>query len=129
MSSLPRGSGTILVADDDDEVRNLTGRVLKLAGYTPVGAYDAPSTIAALGEHDEIRLVLLDLNMPGSPSCGRTVEQLREIRPEIPIFVMTGFPKSETRQELAGVTVDRLLEKPFQPPELIGWIREALGET
>ena len=128
MSSLPRGSGTILVADDDAEVRELTGRILKLAGYTPVEAYDAPSTIEALGEHAEVRLVLLDLNMPGGPSCARTVEKLREIRPEIPIFVMTGFPESETRYQLAEVRIDRLLEKPFQPPELIGWIREALGE-
>ena len=129
MSSLPRGSGIILVADDDGEVRELTGRILKLAGYTPVEAHDAPSTVTALAEHDGVRLVLLDLNMPGSASCGKTVLKLREIRPEVPIFVMTGFPESETRHQLAGVKVDRLLEKPFQPPELVGWIREALGET
>lgn len=128
MPGLPRGSGTILVADDDAEVRDLTGRILKMAGYTVVAAVDAPSTLEKLAEHPEVRLVLLDLNMPGSPSCGKTVEKMRALRSDVPIFVMTGLPESESAAELGGQPIERFLEKPFQPPELIGWIREALGE-
>lgn len=125
---LPQGSGTILVADDDAEVRDLTGRILKLAGYTALEAVDAPSTVETLRAHPEVRLVLLDLNMPGAPSCGQTVGKLRQIRDEIPILVMTGYPESETRSQLGGQQVEGLLEKPFQPPELIARIRDALGE-
>jgi CheY-like chemotaxis protein len=128
MAGLPRGSGTILVADDDAEVRDLTGRILKLAGYTVVMAADAPSTLERLAEHPEIRLVLLDLNMPGSPSCGRTLEKLRTMRSDVPVFVMTGLPENESSAALGGQPIARFLEKPFQPPELIQWIREALGE-
>lgn len=128
MPGLPRGSGTILVADDDAEVRDLTGRILKMAGYTVVVAVDASSTVARLTEHPEIRLVLLDLSMPGSPSCGKTVEKIRAVRSDVPVFVMTGLPESESRAQLGGQPIERFLEKPFQPPELIGWIREALGE-
>ncbi len=125
---LPQGSGTILVADDDAEVRDLTGRILKLAGYEPLEAADAPSTVDSLRDHAEVRLVLLDLRMPGAPSCGQTVGKLRALRAEVPILVMTGYPESETRSQLGGQQVEGLLEKPFQPPELIARIREALGE-
>lgn len=125
---LPQGSGTILVADDDAEVRDLTGRILKLAGYTPLEAADAPAAVEAVRRHAEIRLVLLDLSMPGAASCGRTVARLRELRGDLPVLVMTGFPERDTRAQLAGQEVEGLLEKPFQPPELIAFIRRALGE-
>lgn len=126
--SLPRGTGTVLVADDDAEVRDLTGRILKMAGYTPLEAADAPSTIERLRTHPEIALVLLDLRMPGSPSCGETVGKLRRIRPGIPILVMTGFPERDTREDLGEAVINDLLEKPFRPPELIHRIRRALGQ-
>ncbi len=127
MKRLPQGSGTLLVADDDAGVRLLATRILKLGGYKPLVAKDFSSALETFREHDEIRLVLLDLNMPGG-TCAQAVLNLRQIRPEVPILVMAGHPESETRARLGDAQVDGLLEKPFQPPELIAWIRQALGE-
>ncbi len=127
MKRLPQGSGTLLVADDDAEVRNLTRRILKFGGYEPLLTEDFPSTIEAFRDHAEVRLVLLDLTMPGG-TCGQAVHALRQMRPDVPILVMTGHPEKETRERLGEERIDGLLEKPFQPPELIAWIRRALGE-
>lgn len=128
MAGLPQGSGTILVADDDREIRDLTRRILQMAGFDVVEAEDAPSTIEALEQHAEVDFVLLDLQMPGAQSCGQTVKRLRELRPDVPIYLMTGFPESETRKQLGNQQVDGRFEKPFQPPELIMGIRRALGQ-
>lgn len=117
-----------MVADDDPEIRDLTGRILKMAGYAVVEAEDAPTTVEALAQHAEVDFVLLDLKMPGATHCGLTVKRLRELRPDVPIYLMTGFPESETRVQLQGQKVDGLFEKPFQPPQLIAGIRQALGE-
>lgn len=125
---LPQGSGTILVADDDAEIRDLTGRILKMAGYAVVEAEDAPATVEALARHAEVDFVLLDLKMPGVTHCGMTVKRLRELRPDVPIYLMTGFSERETQLQLQGQKVDGLFEKPFQPPQLIAGIRQALGE-
>ncbi len=127
MKRLPQGSGTLLVADDDADVRSLASRILKFGGYKALLTEDFPSTIETFREHGEVRLVLIDLTMPGG-TCGQAVNQLRKIRPDVPILVMTGHPESETRARLGEEKVDGLLEKPFQPPELIAFIRRALGE-
>ena len=127
LKRLPKGSGTILVADDDQDIQDLTQRILRFAGYTALPAMDGPSAVETLRRHPEVRLVLLDLNMPGARGV-ETVESLRQVRQGVPILVMSGYTEPETRERLGSQEVDGLLEKPFQPPELIDRIRRALGE-
>ena len=65
--------------------------------------------------------------MPGTRGA-KTVEKINEMRPEVPILVMTGSHLDGTRSLLGPNKVAGLLEKPFQPPELVNQIRRALGE-
>jgi len=125
-SALPGGSGTILVADDDESIREVTGKLLELAGYTVLLAGDSPSTVETLREHaSAVRLVMLDLCMPGG-EVAETYDLLREIVPGIPILVMTGYPESETRRQLGGREVAALVEKPFQPLRLFQMLHDIL---
>ncbi len=125
---LQGGSGTLLVADDDAGIREVTGKLLEMAGYTVLLAEDSPSTVKTLRENAAaVRLVLLDLTMPGGEGA-RTYDSLREIVPEIPILVMTGYPEPETRRQLGTREVVALIEKPFQPPELFKILRNVLGD-
>lgn len=127
--SMPRGSGTILVADDHTEVRNLTARILEMAGYDVVTAIDAPSTLAVFEKHvEDVRLVLLDLSMPGA-GAGETVAGLRKLKPEIPVFLITGYSEVETREQLGGHQITGWIEKPFKPMELLARIRKTLDGT
>jgi len=126
-TTLPGGSGTVLVADDDGSIREVTGKLLEMAGYTVLLAGDSWSAVETLRENAAtVRVVLLDLCMPGGEGA-ETYDALREIAPEIPILVMTGFPESETRRQLGGREVAALIEKPFQPLRLFQILRDLLG--
>lgn len=124
--ALPEGSGTILVADDDASIREVTGKLLELAGYTVLLAEDASSAVETLRENaGAVRLVLLDLCMPGGEGA-ETYDSLREVVPGIPILVMTGYPELETRQQLGEREVAALVEKPFQPLRLFQILHDIL---
>jgi len=128
MTSSKHHSGTILVADDDTAVQLLIGRVLKMQGFSVVTAVDGPSVVEALKSHGEqIRLVLLDLTMPGM-SGAEMIRQIKEVRPEIPILVMTGHREADILPQLEAGEITGFLGKPFKPPELLEKIQQALGE-
>jgi len=118
-----QGKGTVLVADDDVAILKLTIKVLELVGYAPLTAIDFEQTVAALRspEHD-VRALLLDLHMPGMH--GRpTVEELLELRPDVPMLIISGQKEDETRKQLGELDF-AFLEKPFAIPELIAKLQE-----
>lgn len=128
MTRSEQDRGTILVADDDSAVQLLLGRLLKMNGFSVVPAGDGPSVVEALSSHGgEIRLVLLDLTMPGM-SAIEMMRQIREIRPDVPIFVMTGHREGDILSQLDLGEIAGFLGKPFKPPELLEKIQQALGE-
>ena len=122
-----RSSGeTLLVVDDDESVRTLISRLLEIGGHEAVLVGDAGSAVTALAEHPEVRLVLLDLNMPGG-GVADTVARLRAVRRDVGILVITGH--ADPGGELEGVPVDGWLEKPFEPAELLERVKRALSES
>ena len=73
MSYVGQGSGTILVADDDVGILEVTGKLLELAGYTVLLAENSPVAVETLRENAGIvRLVILDLTMPGAKAARPT---------------------------------------------------------
>ena len=123
--SHPTGSGTVLLADDDPAILKMTERVLQIVGYRSIAATDIGESLAALREH-EIDLVLLDLHMPGMK--GRpTIEEMRRLRPGLPIIIVTGRTEEETRKELGSEIDVGYLEKPFELPAMIAEVRRATG--
>ncbi len=119
---------TILIADDDAAVQLLLGRLLKLKGFSIVEALDGPSVVEALRSHgEEVRLILLDLTMPGLSGI-EMMRQIREIRPDVPILVMTGHREGDILSQLDRDEIAGFLGKPFQPPELLETIQAILGD-
>ena len=119
-----RGSGTVLVVDDDDGVRELAEDTLKRSGLSVLSAADSRAGIDLFRRHvDEIGAVLLDATMPAT-SGEDVFEQMRRIGPDVPIILVSGY--SEERfvdKGLAG-----FLRKPFLPTGLIDTVRQVLKE-
>jgi len=124
---LPQGpGGTILVADDHREVRDLTGKVLEMTGYRVLLAENARETVEVFSRHAaEIDLVLLDLTMPGG-TAAETLDRLRAVRPGVRVLVMTGYPEDETVAQLGGRQIAGRIEKPFKPADLALCIHEVI---
>lgn len=108
---------TIMVIDDDPNIRELVGKLLKNEGYLTVDAADGREALRLLGEM-KIDLCVLDLMMPnvdGFEFCRRA----RQYYPDMPVLMLTA--KSEVAQKVKGFQLgaDDYLVKPFEAEELI----------
>jgi len=85
-----RGSGTILVADDESSVRRVVRRMLERYGFTVVTCADGHEAVAIFRERpDEILLVILDVTMPNMDG-GKAFREIRRIRPDAKVILSSG---------------------------------------
>jgi signal transduction histidine kinase/ActR/RegA family two-component response regulator len=118
------GTERVLVAEDDEHVRKAAVGILKRAGYL-VRAVDNGEAACRLVAQEEFDLVLLDVIMPG-PQCEEVVVRLRQLRPQIPIVLSSGYTAGASIAPIIRVIGQRLLRKPYDPDQLLGAVREAL---
>lgn len=123
------GHGKILVVDDEEIVRSTAARILQRCGYHPVLAVDGLDGIhqfkAAPGS---IRLVLLDLTMPGMDGT-RTFAELRAIDPAVRVLLMSGFHENEAIARFSDVAPAGFLQKPIVADELLRAIETILRQA
>ena len=115
--------GTILIVDDEKEIRDLVDIYLKSDGYNTVKACDGLEAIEVL-EKNEIDLIILDVMMPNLNGI-ETCLKIREMR-EMPIIMLSA--KSEDIDKILGLNMgaDDYLTKPFNPLELIARVKSQL---
>jgi len=124
-----RGSETILLVEDEDAVRSLTGRILVKQGYRVLPAQDGRAAMEiATQEEGHIDMVLTDIVMPGIN--GRAlVEKLSGIRPQIKSLYMSGYTDDDiVRRGFVGPSKS-FLQKPFTSEALIQTVRKVLDES
>ncbi len=117
-------AATVLVAEDDTEIRTALERILRYEGYTPVTVTDGAAALEAITEH-EPDLIVLDVMMPfvdGLTVCRR----LRERGDRTPVLMLTA--RHEVSDRVAGLDAgaDDYLAKPFDLEELLARIRALL---
>jgi len=123
-----RGSGTVLVVDDEEAVRELLGSVLPKCGLSVIMANDGREAVERFREHaSTIAAVLLDLTMPGIGGVEALVE-MRKIRPDTPIVLSSGYSAVDVAARFEGQEVDGFLQKPYEPEAVIQKLRELLEE-
>jgi CheY-like chemotaxis protein len=128
----PRGTETILVAEDHEEVRRILVRVLERAGYRVLAASDGWEAIRLYSENiDQVRLVVMDVAMPHLG--GREAsERIRMLDPSAAILFASGSGERSVRAAAehpeggAPNELTPLLEKPYEPERLLRTIRSML---
>jgi CheY-like chemotaxis protein len=127
-ADLPRGAETVLLVEDDESVRGLSARLLRMAGYTVLEAghgVEAVELAARYSEH--IHLLVTDVVMPRM--SGRVLaDVLAAQRPGLRVLFVTGYTEEGSLCRDAGGHPVLLLTKPFAPEELARKVREALDE-
>jgi CheY-like chemotaxis protein len=125
-TKIPVGSQTILVAEDNAEVRELTQRVLREQGYTLLHAENGEAALALAARHPgPIHLLLTDVVMPGM-SGQALAKQLVGIYPGLKVLFMSGYINEAivTNGVLDADAI--LLQKPFTPYTLAHKVRAIL---
>ncbi len=113
-------TGTLLLIDDEEEIRVTTKELLEAEGFKVYIAGDGMEGVNIYKDHkDEIDLVILDLNMP-KMSGKETLAQLLLINPNVKVIIATGFIAESEKEEVEGVT--GFVEKPFNIDKLIQMI-------
>lgn len=124
-----RGSGTILVTEDDERVRDLIREVLEDAGYRVLVAVNGAEAVGAFAAGgSSIDLVLMDVIMPVKDGV-KAMQEIREIDPNVPVLFMSGY--SEQMINRKGVVSDelKLIQKPVNPRTLLLRVKEQLESS
>ena len=126
-ATLRRGTGTILVVDDEPMVRALARRALEHYGYAVVEAEDGEAAIRVVSSEAgaEVKLAVLDVVMPRMD--GRELgERLRRERPHLQVLYISGHTGDELARRLLLDASVPVLQKPFPPDELVERVQEQL---
>ncbi len=123
-----RGDASILLVEDEDALRDVTGRILKGAGYEVlVAAHGAEALALAGARNSSIDLLLSDVIMPQMHGP-QLAEEIRRLRPDIKVIFMSGFaqPILDSGGHLDQGMV--LVEKPFTATSLLEKVGEVLSQ-
>jgi len=120
------GSGTVLIADDEANVRAVGKAMLEHIGFKVVIAPDGRDALKTLDKYaDEIVCVLLDLTMPRLGG-EETFREIRELAPGLPVILCSGYHEQDATRAFAGKGLAGFIQKPFSLATLRGALMDAL---
>jgi CheY-like chemotaxis protein len=121
-----RGSGLVLVIDDEDPVLRFATGMLATLGFDAVVAADGPRALEVFRRHrDQLTLVLLDLTVPGMDGDD-LLSALERERPDLPVVLSSGYDGSDQDARFASRPVAGFLQKPYRLQEMRAILQDAL---
>ena len=121
--------GTVLVVDDDDEVRSLIAAVLDGAGLGVLLAADGDDALGVFTQHrDEVCAVVVDLALPDMDGW-EVAARLQEQRADLPVIMMSGHAVARRPDGHGHVRLAGFVGKPFDPDDLVDMVARAVAAT
>jgi signal transduction histidine kinase/DNA-binding response OmpR family regulator len=118
---------TILVVEDDDDVRNYAATSLRELGCRVLEAIDGPSALETIGREGDLRLLFTDLGLPGGINGLALAERALKLRPRLKVLLTTAYAGSALVHDGRLDPKVELLTKPFTLTALAGKIQAILG--
>jgi len=128
-AAAPRASTSaprVLVADDEEAIRELLVRTLALAEYHVRTVPDGQAAVDLL-RAEPFDLLITDLRMPGLDGLA-LIREARRLYPHLPIVIITGFSTEASAIEAINLGVAGYLTKPFRMAKVLAVAAQALGE-
>jgi CheY-like chemotaxis protein len=122
---VPTATQSILVVDDDDNVRTLTMQMLEEMGHEVIDAASGQVALEILKAGHACDLLLLDFAMPVM-NGGECAAEAQRLRPDLPILFITGYVDTDALRFISSLGC-RVLKKPFQFADLAQAVHEASG--
>jgi signal transduction histidine kinase/CheY-like chemotaxis protein len=126
---LVKGSGTILIVDDEKLIIDVGQKMLEKLGYTVLIAASGKKAVETITEKgDDIDLVILDLVMPGMDG-GTAFDIIREIQPKMPMILSSGYSIEGQAADIMRRGCNGFIQKPFNLSELSQQVRKVLDKV
>jgi DNA-binding NtrC family response regulator len=126
---LPRGSGTVLVVEDEDAIRRILLETLGECGYTVLTAGNAQEAMALIeSAKQKIDLLISDVVMPGW-SGPELAKHFQAARPGVPVLLISGHTGKMLTEHGVVPSDVNLLVKPFSSQTLARTVRKVLGQS
>ena len=120
-----RGSGRLLVVDEEEAVRRVATEMLTGAGFDVLTAGDGDAAVALLrGDTREIRAVLLDLTIPAPRLEG--LAAIQRVRADVPVVAMSGYTLEDVSRQFPNQPWAGFIQKPFALSDLLRAVRGVL---
>jgi CheY-like chemotaxis protein len=121
-----RGTETILLAEDNESVRNMVLALLQNFGYGVIVAVDGEDAVQKYRENrGRIRLFLFDVVMPKKNGL-EAYEEIRETTADIPVIFTSGYAADSVNKQMLSDDTILFLSKPYGPTKLLSTVRTAL---
>ncbi|MCC6397506.1 MAG: response regulator [Bacteroidetes bacterium] len=122
------GDGSVLIVEDEQELRGLFALLLELEGFTVYQANDGKQGLEVLKAHaGDIGLLITDLNLPKLAGVD-LIGHARTLNPAVKIVGTSGMSGSAVRDMVLKAGADEFLPKPFQPQDAIRRLKAMLGQ-
>ena len=120
----------VFIVDDDEQVREAVGLVLKQAGYEVLEAADGEEAMTVIESHPagfSAQVIICDLDLPKVHGHD-LIAFIREKLPTVPVIVLTGYPDVQGAQSLFKQGIVDYLIKPGHAATLLDSVKRAIGE-
>lgn len=128
LSELKSGSGRVILVDDEEQVVQVTGEIMKNLGYGVVGKTSPLEALELFSASpDDFDLVLTDLTMPGLTGLELST-RIKCIRADIPIVLFTGYSDLVSKEDAKEAGIDEYCMKPISMRDLSNVLLKFLGK-
>lgn len=121
-----RGRETVLVVEDEPEVRRVAIAFLRTLGYIPCEAGDAAAALEQLAKHLEIDLLFTDIVLGGEMTGFELAAKAQERHPQLPVLFTSGYEYASMDIDIRAFGAFELLRKPYRREQLDAAIRRVL---
>lgn len=128
-SGIQKGSGCILVVDDEEVIRATASSMLEDLGYTVLLASDGQEGVLIYERHmSKIDLIILDMIMPrmGGGAC---FQAIRKMNPQARVLISSGYTKEGSMELLWKEGISGIVKKPYRRSEVAKAVQEALASS
>lgn len=114
LDSMPqKGKGTVMIVDDEEQVRSVLVELLQLQGYTVLQAADAPGALRILEQCSQLDLLVTDIGLPNGMNGRQLADLARTHWATLPVLLITGYAETLVTKNVVLPPGMHLLTKPF----------------
>jgi two-component system cell cycle sensor histidine kinase/response regulator CckA len=118
-----KASGTVLLVDDEELVRNIGTEMLEELGFEVITASDGQEALDVFKSRNDIAVVVLDLTMPRLDG-EQTFTSLRKLAPELKVIMSSGYNEQHVTQKFVGKGLAGFVQKPYKLSALRAALRK-----